>query len=144
MFLGDGRFVGPDAVEVDDQRLRFRGALIATGSGPAVPDLPDLAADGYLTNETVFELTELPRRVVCIGAGIVNCELAQALRRLGSEVDLVGSADRLFAVRGNGGVRRGGRATSGRGRTVAAGPAQVTSVDGARRLAVLRDSAELP
>ena len=53
--------------------LGFRKALIATGSGPAVPDLPGLAVAAYLTNETVFELTELPRRVVCIGAGIVNC-----------------------------------------------------------------------
>jgi pyruvate/2-oxoglutarate dehydrogenase complex dihydrolipoamide dehydrogenase (E3) component len=95
VFLGDCRFVGPDAVEADGQRLRFRKALIATGSGPAVPDLPGLAA-AYLTNETVFELTELPRRVVCIGAGIVNCELAQAFRRLGSEVDLVGSGNRLL------------------------------------------------
>jgi len=81
MFLGDGRFVGPDAVEVDGQRLRFRQALIATGSGPAVPDLPGLAAAAYLTNETVFELTELPRRLVCLGAGVVNCEMAQALRQ---------------------------------------------------------------
>jgi pyruvate/2-oxoglutarate dehydrogenase complex dihydrolipoamide dehydrogenase (E3) component len=96
VFLGDGQFVGPDAVEVDGQRLRFRRALIATGSRPAVPDLPGLAAAAYLTNETVFELTELPRRVVCVGAGIVNCELAQALRRLGSEVDLVGSGRRLL------------------------------------------------
>ena len=96
VFLEDSGFVGPDAVEVDGQRLQFRKALIATGSGPAVPDLPGLAADGYLTNETVFELTELPQRVVCIGAGIVNCELAQALCRLGSEVDLVGSGARLL------------------------------------------------
>ena len=69
VFLGDTQFVGPDAVEVGGQRLRFRKALIATGSGPAVPDLPGLASAGYLTNETVFELTELPRRVVCIGPG---------------------------------------------------------------------------
>jgi pyruvate/2-oxoglutarate dehydrogenase complex dihydrolipoamide dehydrogenase (E3) component len=96
VFLGDGRFVGPDAVEVDGQRLRFLKALIATGSSPVVPDVPGLAAGAYLTNETVFELTALPRRVVCIGAGIINCELGQALRRLGSEVDLVTTSDRLL------------------------------------------------
>ncbi|MGH2413894.1 MAG: FAD-dependent oxidoreductase, partial [Microcystaceae cyanobacterium] len=50
----------------------------------------------YLTNETVFELTEQPRRLICIGAGVINCELAQAFRRLGSEVDLVGSRERLL------------------------------------------------
>jgi pyruvate/2-oxoglutarate dehydrogenase complex dihydrolipoamide dehydrogenase (E3) component len=96
VFLGDGRFVGPDAVEVDGRRLRFDKALIATGSGPAVPRLPGLADTRYLTNETVFELTELPRRLVCLGAGVAGCELAQAFRRLGSEVDLVGRAERLL------------------------------------------------
>ena len=83
VFLGDSelsRLETRSRWTVSDWTLRK--ALIATGSGPAVPNLPGLAADGYLTNETVFELTELPQRVVCIGAGIVNCELAQALRRL--------------------------------------------------------------
>src|SRR5262245_34299746 len=96
VFLGDARFVGRDTVEVEGQRLRFENALIATGSGPAVPNIPGLAAARYLTNETVFELTELPRRLVCLGAGVANCELAQAFRRLGSEVDLVGSSERLL------------------------------------------------
>ncbi|HMB07836.1 MAG TPA: FAD-dependent oxidoreductase, partial [Isosphaeraceae bacterium] len=82
--------------EVDGQRLRFKKVLIATGSGPAIPNIPGLAATRYLTNETVFELTELPRRLVCLGAGVANCELAQAFRRLGSEVDLVGSTERLI------------------------------------------------
>src|SRR5262245_43885847 len=118
---GDGRFVGPDAVEVDGQRLRFRRALIATGSGPAVPDVPGLATATYFTNETVFELTRLPRRVVCVGAGIVNCELAQALRRLGSEVDRERRPP--HAVRGAGGVRPAGRAAGDRRGTAAAAPA---------------------
>jgi pyruvate/2-oxoglutarate dehydrogenase complex dihydrolipoamide dehydrogenase (E3) component len=96
VFLGDARFVGPDAVEVEGRRLRFQKALIATGSGPAVPNLPGLAEAQYLTNETVFELTGLPHRLVCLGAGVVGCELAQAFRRLGSEVDLVGRAERLL------------------------------------------------
>ena len=91
VFLGDARFVGRGAVEIDGRRLRFEKALIATGSGPAIPGVPGLAAARYLTNETVFELTELPRRLVCLGAGVVNCEMAQAFRRLGSEVDLIGS-----------------------------------------------------
>src|SRR6516164_6025271 len=85
VFLGDARFVGPDAVEVDGRRLRFEKALTATGSGPAVPKLPGLADAHYLTNETVFELTELPRRLVFLGAGVAGCELAQAFCRLGSE-----------------------------------------------------------
>ncbi len=95
-YLGEARFVGPDTVEVDGQRLKFKKAVLATGSGPAVPDLPGLAAASYLTNETLFELTELPRRLVCLGGGTINCELAQAFCRLGSQVELVGSADRLL------------------------------------------------
>lgn len=96
VFLGDARFVSPDEIEVDGQRLHFKKSLIASGSGPAIPDLPGLATANYLTNETIFELTTLPRRLVCIGGGTINCELAQAFRRLGSEVDLVGSAERLL------------------------------------------------
>lgn len=96
VFLGDAQFVGTDAIEVGGRRLRFKKALIASGSGPAVPDVPGLATADYLTNETVFELTTLPRRLVCIGGGTVSCELAQAFRRLGSEVDLVGHAERLL------------------------------------------------
>src|SRR5262249_44515761 len=96
VFLGGARFVGPDAVEVEGRRLRFQKALIATGSGPAGPSLPCLADTRFLTNQPLFELTELPRRLACLGAGVVNCEQAQAFRRLGSEVDLVGSAERLL------------------------------------------------
>jgi len=96
VLLGDGRFVSQDELEVNGQRLRFRRALIATGSAPAVPDVPGLAEAGYLTNETVFELTQLPGKLVCLGGGTVNCELAQSFNRLGSEVHLIGSADRLL------------------------------------------------
>lgn len=96
MFLGDAHFVDTNTIEVDGQLLRFKKAVIASGSGPAIPDLPGLDTADYLTNETIFELTTLPRRLVCIGGGTVNCELAQAFRRLGSEVDLVGHADRLL------------------------------------------------
>src|SRR5262245_59436895 len=143
VFLGDGRFVGRDAVEVDGQRLRFRKALIATGSGPAVPDLPGLAAAAYLTNETVFELTELPRRVVCVGAGIVNCELAQALRRLGSEVDLVGSGDRLLPSEAPAASELLAGRLAAEGVRLRLGQ-RVTSVDGGQRRAVLGDGTELP
>lgn len=73
------------------QQIRFQKALIASGSRPAVPNMPGLSNAHYLTNETVFELTELPRRLICIGGGIISCELAQAFCRLGSEVDLIGS-----------------------------------------------------
>jgi pyruvate/2-oxoglutarate dehydrogenase complex dihydrolipoamide dehydrogenase (E3) component len=89
VFLGEGRFVAPDAVEIDGKRLRFRRAVIATGARASVPPVPGLAEAGYLTNETVFQLTELPRRVAVIGGGPIGCELAQAFARFGSQVTLI-------------------------------------------------------
>jgi pyruvate/2-oxoglutarate dehydrogenase complex dihydrolipoamide dehydrogenase (E3) component len=97
VFLGAGRFAGPDTVEVDGTLLRFRRAIIATGGRPAVPPIPGLADVGYLTNETVFGLTELPRRFAVIGGGPSGCELAQAFARLGSTVTLVERGPRLLA-----------------------------------------------
>lgn len=89
VFLGDGRFTGPDAVEVGGRRLRFRRAVIATGGRAAVPPIPGLAEAGYLTNETIFNLTELPARLVVIGGGPIGCEMAQTFARFGSQVTLI-------------------------------------------------------
>ena len=96
VFLGKGRFSGPDTVEVAGKTLRFKKAVIATGARAAAPPIPGLAEAGYLTNETVFSLTELPRRLGVIGAGPIGCELAQAFRRFGSDVQLVQRAERLL------------------------------------------------
>ena len=96
VYLGDARFAAEDAVEVDGRRLRFRAAVIATGSRAGVPDADGLAEVGFLTNETVFGLTERPRRLAVVGAGPLGCELAQAFRHLGCEVDLISAGDRLL------------------------------------------------
>lgn len=96
VFLGSAVFTGPDTLEVDGQSLRFARAVIATGGRAAAPELDGLADVGYLTNETVFSLTTLPRRLVVIGAGPVGCELAQAFRRFGSEVQLIGRGDTIL------------------------------------------------
>jgi pyruvate/2-oxoglutarate dehydrogenase complex dihydrolipoamide dehydrogenase (E3) component len=97
VFLGDGRFTGPDTVEVNGARLSFRKAVIATGARAHRPDVPGLAEAGFLTNETVFELTERPPRLAVVGAGPVGCELAQAFRRLGSEVTLFESGGHILS-----------------------------------------------
>ena len=89
VFIGEARFTSVDTVEVDGQTLRFRKACIATGARAAAPPILGLAAAGYLTNETVFSLTELPRRVAVLGAGPIGCELSQTLRRFGAEVTLL-------------------------------------------------------
>jgi pyruvate/2-oxoglutarate dehydrogenase complex dihydrolipoamide dehydrogenase (E3) component len=96
VFLGSARFSGPDAVEVGGAQLRFKKAVIATGARAAIPAIEGLEAAGYLTNETVFELTERPRRLGVIGAGPIGAELAQAFRRLGCEVSVFDSAPQLL------------------------------------------------
>ncbi len=89
VYLGGGRFQGPDSVEVNGQTLRFAKAVIATGARASAPPIPGLAEAGYLTNETVFSLTERLRRLAVIGAGPIGCELAQAFARFGSRVTLL-------------------------------------------------------
>ena len=89
VFFGEAQFAGPDAVVVDGATLRFSKAIIATGASATVPDIPGLTQAGFLTNETVFDLTKRPRRLLVIGGGPLGCELAQAFCRLGSEVAIV-------------------------------------------------------
>jgi pyruvate/2-oxoglutarate dehydrogenase complex dihydrolipoamide dehydrogenase (E3) component len=96
VYLGTGRFTAPDAVEVGGQTLRFAKAVIATGARAAAPEIPGLAEAGYLTNESVFTLTELPRRLAVIGGGPIGCELAQAFARFGAEVWLLQRGDRVL------------------------------------------------
>jgi pyruvate/2-oxoglutarate dehydrogenase complex dihydrolipoamide dehydrogenase (E3) component len=96
VFLGDGRFTGPDTVEVAGARLHFKRAVIATGARAAEPPIEGLAEAGYLTNETVFNLTERPRALAVIGGGPIGSELAQAFRRLGSEVTLLDAASHIL------------------------------------------------
>ncbi|MGI8977757.1 MAG: mercuric reductase [Pirellulaceae bacterium] len=96
VFLGDARFTGTDTLEVAGQKLTFKRCVIATGARAAKPDVPGLEEAGYLTNETVFSLTALPRRLIVIGGGPIGCELAQAFRRFGSEVHLVNRGSRLL------------------------------------------------
>ncbi|HEV8226123.1 MAG TPA: mercuric reductase [Methylomirabilota bacterium] len=88
VFLGDGRFADRDTVVVDGTPLRFKKAVIATGARAHHPPIPGLAESGFLTNENVFELVDQPRRLAVIGGGPIGCELAQAFRRLGSDVTL--------------------------------------------------------
>ena len=88
VFLGEARFDGPASVAVDGTRLRFRRAILATGARAAVPPVSGLANTPFLTNETLFDLTELPRRLLVLGAGPGGCGLAQAFARFGSRVSV--------------------------------------------------------
>jgi pyruvate/2-oxoglutarate dehydrogenase complex dihydrolipoamide dehydrogenase (E3) component len=86
VFLGNGHFSSDSTIEVGGQTLRFKKAVIATGARAVRPPLSGIEEAGFLTNETVFSLTDRPQRLAVIGGGPIGCELAQAFRRLGCEV----------------------------------------------------------
>lgn len=89
VIFGAGRFTAPQSFEVDGRLLGARKYIIATGSRPAIPDIPGLQEVPYLTNETVFDLSEPVPRLIVLGGGPIGVEMAQAFARLGSEVHLV-------------------------------------------------------
>ncbi len=90
-----GKFVAKDTLEAGGQRVKARRFVIATGSSPAPPPLPGLDQIRFFTNETIFDLDELPRHLVVIGGGPIGMELSQAFRRLGSEVTVIEAARAL-------------------------------------------------
>jgi len=89
VYFGQASFVDSGAIDVDGTRLSFKRAVIATGARAAAPPIPGLGSVDYLTNETLFSLTDLPRRFGVIGAGPIGCEMAQSFAQLGSDVFLV-------------------------------------------------------
>jgi pyruvate/2-oxoglutarate dehydrogenase complex dihydrolipoamide dehydrogenase (E3) component len=89
VFIGEAHFTAANTVEVDGQTLRFHKACIATGARAAVPRISGIAEAGYLTNETVFSLAKLPRRIAVLGAGPLGCEMSQTFQRFGAEVTLL-------------------------------------------------------
>jgi pyruvate/2-oxoglutarate dehydrogenase complex dihydrolipoamide dehydrogenase (E3) component len=84
-----GRFARPGVVQAGERELRFRAAIIATGSRPELPPIPGLGEAEPLTTETVFDLRELPSRLAVLGGGPTGVELGQAFARLGSRVEIV-------------------------------------------------------
>ncbi|MGB0135539.1 FAD-dependent oxidoreductase [Dokdonella sp.] len=83
---GDARIVSPWEVEVDGKRLTARSLIIATGAKARVPELEGLDSVDYRTSDTLWDIRELPKRLVVIGGGPIGCELSQAFARLGSQV----------------------------------------------------------
>ena len=88
VFFGEAKFKSGNTIIVGGQTLKFKKAVIAAGARAVEPEIAGIEETGYLTNETVFSLTKLPKRLAVIGGGPIGCELAQAFRRLGSEVIL--------------------------------------------------------
>ena len=96
VFIGQGSFSAPDLIKVEGRQLRFARAALCTGARAQAPPIPGLAQAGYLTNETVFSLTELPPRLAVIGAGPIGCELAQAFARFGSRVTVLDASGQIL------------------------------------------------
>ena len=96
VFFGSASFADDRTITVEGQHLRFTRAVIATGGRPTVPPIPGLDSVRYFTNETIFSLSELPRRLLVIGAGPIGCELAQAFARFGSSVTVVDQAAQVL------------------------------------------------
>ena len=89
------RFVTPRAVVAGDHRIEARRFVVATGSSPAAPPIPGLDETFYLTNETLWNNRVLPSRLIVVGGGPIGLEMAQAHRRLGSEVVVLEAAKAL-------------------------------------------------
>lgn len=93
---GRAAFIDSHTIKVIDKLITAERFIISTGSKPAVPSIDGLADGEYLTNETVFSLKELPKRMIVIGGGPIGCELGQAFAMLGTQVVILQSAPRLL------------------------------------------------
>ena len=95
---GVARFASPRTVSIDDgTTLRFRRALLATGASPTVPPVPGLREAAPWTSDTIWDLAEVPRRLVVVGGGAIGSELGQGFARLGAQVTMVESGARILS-----------------------------------------------
>ncbi len=92
VIAGEARFVAPDAVVVDGQRLGARRFVVAAGGRPAVPPIPGLDQVAHLTSDTLFDLEDRPDHLLILGGGPIGLEMAQAHAALGCRVSLVEAA----------------------------------------------------
>ncbi|MCY3819978.1 MAG: FAD-dependent oxidoreductase [Gammaproteobacteria bacterium] len=94
--MGDARITSPYSVRVDGREITTRNIVIATGGAPFIPPIPGLAEAGYYTSDTIWDIRELPSRLVVLGGGPIGSELAQAFRRFGAGVTMVQQAPHLL------------------------------------------------
>ncbi|MEC4803325.1 MAG: FAD-dependent oxidoreductase [Jaaginema sp. PMC 1079.18] len=96
VIFGSGQFRDRQTFEVNGKILTARNFVVSTGSRPQIPPIPGLAEAGFLTNEQIFSVTERPDSLVVVGAGPIGCELGQSLQRLGCQVTIISSRDRIM------------------------------------------------
>jgi len=93
---GEATIASPYSVEVNGKTLTTQNIVIASGARPLVPPIPGLEDVGYLTSDNIWNMQELPNRLVVMGGGPIGCELAQSFARLGAKVTLVERFDRIM------------------------------------------------
>ena len=96
VFLGQGSFKNSSTVTVAEKELHFKKAVIASGARAIELPIEGLSEAGYVTNETIFSLTQLPKTLGVIGAGPIGCEMAQTFQRLGSQVTLLNNTEHIL------------------------------------------------
>jgi len=96
VILGEARFTAERTLRVDNRSVTARHVVIATGSRPVIPDIPGLSDVAFHTNETIFEIDELPPSMLVLGAGAIGVELAQAFALLGSQVTIIEAAPHIL------------------------------------------------
>jgi pyruvate/2-oxoglutarate dehydrogenase complex dihydrolipoamide dehydrogenase (E3) component len=97
LYRGHGRFTGPRTLQVDDDVLEGERVFINVGTRPHPPKIPGIETVGYLTNETIMELPEVPEHLIVLGAGYIGLEFGQMFRRFGSRVTIVHNAGQIIA-----------------------------------------------
>jgi dihydrolipoamide dehydrogenase len=93
---GEAMITSPWTVQVGERTITTRSIVLATGARPFVPPIPGLDQVDYLTSDSLWDLRELPKRLLVLGAGPIGCELAQSFARLGAEVTVVDQAPRIM------------------------------------------------
>jgi len=96
-YAGEARVLSPHEVRVDGQVLTTKNIVLATGARPFVPPIPGLDQADFLTSDTLWEIRERPEKLLVLGGGPIGCELAQAFRRLGSQVTIVDRSENILS-----------------------------------------------
>ncbi|MGC9356526.1 MAG: dihydrolipoyl dehydrogenase family protein [Anaerolineae bacterium] len=96
VYLGEARFVDPHTLTINGETIKARNVVLATGAHPFVPPIEGIDEVDYLTYETIWELEQLPKHLIVVGAGPIGSEMSQAFRRLGSRVTMVEARDRML------------------------------------------------
>jgi pyruvate/2-oxoglutarate dehydrogenase complex dihydrolipoamide dehydrogenase (E3) component len=97
LYRGHGRFTGPRTLQVDGDVLEGERVFINVGTRPHPPAVPGLESAGYLTNESIMELQEVPEHLIVLGAGYIGLEFGQMFRRFGSRVTIIHNAGQILA-----------------------------------------------